>query len=124
VAKLVASGAPGVMVTERGTTFGYGDLVVDMRSLPEIRALGVPVCFDATHSVQQPGGGGDYTTGRRDLVPFLARAAAGAGIDALFVEVHEDPDRAPSDEPNMVRMSDLPDLLVSVLAIDAAVRGR
>jgi 2-dehydro-3-deoxyphosphooctonate aldolase (KDO 8-P synthase) len=120
VEKLRQGGASGVVVTERGTTFGYHDLVVDMRSLPLIRAQGVPVCFDATHSVQQPGGQG---SGRRALVAPLARAAVGAGVDALFLETHEDPDRALSDGPNMISLDALPALLDVVLAIDRAVRA-
>ena len=122
VEKLRQGGASGVVVTERGTTFGYHDLVVDMRSLPLIRAQGVPVCFDATHSVQQPGGQGNRSGGRRALVAPLARAAVGAGVDALFLETHEDPDRALSDGPNMISLDALPALLDVVLAIDRAVR--
>ena len=122
VAKLVSSGAQGVLVTERGTTFGYRDLVVDMRSLPTIRAMGVPVCFDATHSAQQPGAGAGRSGGRREVVPWLARGAVAVGVDALFVEVHDDPDHAPSDGPNMIHLEDLSDLLGEVLAIDRAVR--
>jgi 2-dehydro-3-deoxyphosphooctonate aldolase (KDO 8-P synthase) len=121
--KLRASGAGGVMLTERGATFGYRDLVVDMRALPTLRGLGAPVCFDATHSVQQPGALGDRTGGRRDLVPTLARAAAAVGIDALFMEVHEDPDRALSDGPNMVPLAELEALLRAVMAVDQAVRA-
>ena len=120
VAKLVASGARGVLVTERGASFGYHDLVV-MRSLPLMRQLGVPVCFDATHSVQQPGGLGEASGGRRELVGPLARAAAGAGIDALFVEVHDAPERARSDAACQIRLSELEELLRPVLAIDVAL---
>jgi 2-dehydro-3-deoxyphosphooctonate aldolase (KDO 8-P synthase) len=123
VEKLRQGGASGVVVTERGTTFGYHDLVVDMRSLPLIRAQGVPVCFDATHSVQQPGGQGSHSGGRRALVAPLARAAVGAGVDALFLETHEDPDRALSDGPNMISLDALPALLDVVLAIDRVVRA-
>jgi 2-dehydro-3-deoxyphosphooctonate aldolase (KDO 8-P synthase) len=123
VDKVLRSGAGGVMITERGTTFGHGDLVVDMRGLPLVRGLGVPVCFDATHSVQRPGSGGDHTGGDRDMVPFLSRAAAGAGIDALFMEVHDRPDEALSDGPNMVPLSKLREVLQGVLAVDRAVRG-
>lgn len=111
---------PGMAVlTERGTTFGYHDLVVDFRSLPTMRAFGVPVCFDATHSVQRPGGGAT-SGGDRRQVPFLARAAAAVGIDALFAEVHDRPEEALSDGPNMVRLSDLEALLAEVLAVRAA----
>jgi 2-dehydro-3-deoxyphosphooctonate aldolase (KDO 8-P synthase) len=113
---------PGlVMLTERGTTFGYHDLVVDFRSLPQMRALGVPVCFDATHSVQTPGGA--TTGGDRRWVPYLARAAAAVGIDALFAEVHDRPEEALSDGPNMVRLSDLEGLLRSVLAVREAAEA-
>ena len=123
VDKVLRSGAPGVLVTERGTTFGHGDLVVDMRCLPRIRALGVPVCFDATHSVQRPGGGGHHTTGERELVPYLARAAVGAGVDAVFLEVHDQPEEAPSDGPNMVHLSRLKSVLSGIMAVDRAVRA-
>lgn len=123
VDKVLRSGAPGVIVTERGTTFGHGDLVVDMRGLPRVRAMGVPVCFDATHSVQRPGGGGDHTTGDRASVAPLARAAAGAGVDAVFMEVHDRPEEARSDGPNMVPLSRLKAVLQGVMAVDAAVRG-
>ncbi|MCB9780148.1 MAG: 3-deoxy-8-phosphooctulonate synthase [Alphaproteobacteria bacterium] len=121
--KLVQGGAPGVILTERGTTFGHGDLVVDMRGLPLMRELGWPVCFDATHSVQRPAGLGGTTGGDRRLVPFLARAAVAAGVDAVFLEVHDDPDHAPSDGPNMVRLDDAPALLAELAALDGLVRG-
>jgi len=111
---------PGrALLTERGTTFGYGDLVVDFRGLPAMRALGAPVCFDCTHSVQKPGGGAT-SGGDRRWTPYLARAAAAVGIDALFAEVHDAPEEALSDGPNMVRLSELEALLVSVLAVRAA----
>ncbi|MFZ5478974.1 MAG: 3-deoxy-8-phosphooctulonate synthase [Myxococcota bacterium] len=111
---------PGAaMLTERGATFGYNNLVVDFRSLPTMRALGVPVCFDATHSVQMPGG--PTTGGDRRWVAPLARAAAAVGIDALFAEVHDRPEEALSDGPNMVRLDDLEGLLRQVLAVRAAV---
>ncbi len=111
---------PGLaMLTERGATFGYNNLVVDFRSLPTMRALGVPVCFDATHSVQMPGG--PTTGGDRRWVAPLARAAAAVGIDALFCEVHDRPEEAMSDGPNMVRLTDLEALLREVLAVRAAV---
>ena len=100
IGKLRAAGCDSIMLTERGTTFGYHNLVVDMRSLAAMRALGVPVMFDATHSVQLPGGLGKASGGQRQYVPYLARAAAAAGIDALFLEVHPDPDHALSDGPN------------------------
>lgn len=112
----------GALLTERGTTFGYHDLVVDFRGLPTMRALGVPVCFDATHSVQQPGGGAT-SGGDRRWVPYLARAAAAVGIDALFAEVHDRPEEALSDGPNMVRLEDLERLLATVLAVRGAATG-
>lgn len=115
---------PGLcMLTERGTTFGYNNLVVDYRGLAIMRDLGVPVCFDATHSVQMPGGG-PTSGGDRRWVPPLARAAVAVGVDALFAEVHDNPEEALSDGPNMVRLSDLERLLRDILAVDAVVRGR
>lgn len=123
VAKLVSQGAHGVMVTERGTTFGHHDLVVDMRGIPAVRRMGVPVCFDATHSVQQPGAAGDRSGGAREYVPFLARAAAGVGIDALFMEVHDDPDAALSDAATQVPLAEVTELLRGVMALDAALRA-
>lgn len=122
-AKLEESGCWSVLLTERGSSFGYNNLVVDMRSLAILRSFGHPVVFDATHSVQLPGGGGDRSAGQREFVPVLARAAAAAGIDALFLEVHDNPDEALSDGPNMVPLSELESLLSRVLAVDAAVRG-
>ena len=117
VAKLDQGGASGIMVTERGSSFGYHDLVVDFRGLPQLRELGCPVVFDATHSVQRPGAAGGASGGDRRFVPHLARAALAVGVDALFMEIHEDPDNAPSDGPNMVRLADLEALLTSLLAI-------
>jgi 3-deoxy-8-phosphooctulonate synthase len=114
---------PGIMVTERGASFGYNNLVVDMRSLPLLAELGVPVCFDATHAVQLPGGQGDRSGGQRAFVPPLARAAVAVGIDALFLEVHDDPDQALSDGPNMVPLAALPDLLRAVQILDRARRS-
>jgi len=122
VAKLTSSGAQGVLVTERGASFGYNNLVADMRSMPIVRALGVPVCFDATHSVQLPGAGDGRSGGQRDYAPVLARAAVASGVDAIFMEVHDDPDNAPSDGPNMIPLSWLPALLEKLVAIDALVR--
>lgn len=113
---------PGVMLTERGASFGYNNLVVDMRSLAVMADLGVPVCFDATHSVQLPGGNGATSGGQRRFIPALARAAVATGVDALFMEVHDDPDQALSDGPNMVPLASLPALLRQVLAVDAARR--
>ena len=123
VAKLNAAGAEGVLLTERGTTFGYGRLVNDFRAIPEMQATGAPVVFDATHSVQLPGGGpgGAASSGQREMIPTLARAAVAAGCDALFLEVHPDPDRALSDGPNSLRLDDLPGLLDVCLRIRRAL---
>ncbi len=123
VAKLTASGAGGVALTERGTCFGYHMLVNDMRALPIMRGLGVPVVFDATHSVQLPGGLGHASGGQREFVEPLARAALAVGVDALFLEVHPKPEEAPSDGPNAVRLADLAGLLERALAIDRAARA-
>jgi 2-dehydro-3-deoxyphosphooctonate aldolase (KDO 8-P synthase) len=111
-----------VVLTERGTTFGYNNLVVDFRSLPTMRMLGAPVCFDATHSVQMPGGG-PTTGGDRRWIPYLARAAASVGIDALFMEVHDRPEEALSDGPNMVRLSELEGVLRGVLAVRGSLQA-
>ena len=111
------------MLTERGTFFGYGQLVNDMRSLPEMRNLGVPVVFDATHSVQQPGGLGTATGGRREMVEPLARAAVAIGIDALFLETHPRPDESPSDGANMIALGDVQNMLERLLRIRAAAGG-
>lgn len=121
VAKLEAGGARNILLTERGSSFGYNTLVVDFRSLPQMRALGYPVVFDATHSVQMPGGAGDKSGGQREFVPYLARAAAAVGCDAVFMEIHEDPDSAPSDGPNMLPLSQLEAVLGEVLAVRAAL---
>jgi len=123
VAKATASGAAGVMLAERGISFGYNNLVVDMRSLPIMRGLGWPVVFDATHSVQLPGATGTGSGGDRRFILPLARAAAAAGIDALFVEVHPKPEEAGSDKQTQLPLADLPALLTEVLAIDAARRA-
>ncbi len=120
--KIACTGNRGVLLTERGATFGYNNLVADMRSLAIMRTFGYPVVFDATHSVQLPGGAGNASTGQREFVPALARAAVGVGIDALFMEIHADPDRAPSDGANMLKLADLPLLLAQVRAIDTIVR--
>ena len=122
-AKATGSGAGGVLLAERGTTFGYRNLVVDMRGVVAMRALGWPVVFDATHSVQLPGAGGGASGGEREFVAPLARAAAAAGIDALFVEVHPDPAQAGSDRATQLPLAELPGLLSQVLAIDAARRA-
>lgn len=124
IAKLTGAGNPNVLVTERGTSFGYNTLVNDMRSLPIMANFGAPVVFDATHSVQQPGGLGAATGGDRTMVPYLARAAVATGVAAVFLEVHQDPDNAPSDGPNMLKLEDLPALLKDLVAIDAIVKKR
>lgn len=121
IEKVISTGNHHLLLTERGTSFGYNNLVVDMRSLPIMRGFGYPVVFDATHSVQLPGGAGTASGGQRELVPYLARAAVAVGVDALFLEVHPDPDRAPSDGPNMLRLDDLPWLLQQAKAIEQAV---
>ncbi|MFZ3208537.1 MAG: 3-deoxy-8-phosphooctulonate synthase [Geobacteraceae bacterium] len=113
-----------VVLTERGVSFGYNNLVVDMRSLPIMRETGYPVIFDATHSVQLPGGQGTSSGGQREYVEYLARAAVATGIDGIFLEVHEDPDNALCDGPNSVRLDDLPLLLKKLKAIDAIVKQR
>jgi len=120
VEKARAFGAPGVMLTERGATFGYNDLVVDMRGLAAMRSF-APVCFDATHSVQHPGAGAEASSGDRSYVAPLARAAVALGIDALFVEVHTDPETAPCDGACQIRIQDLDRLLSEVCAIQAAL---
>jgi 2-dehydro-3-deoxyphosphooctonate aldolase (KDO 8-P synthase) len=122
VAKIVGSGNPNVLLTERGSSFGYNTLVADMRSLPIMAGFGVPVIFDATHSVQQPGGQGTSTGGDRAMVPVLARAAVAVGVAGVFIETHQDPDNAPSDGPNMVRLSDMPALIDQLMAIDRLVK--
>lgn len=119
--KLRESGAEDVLLCERGTFFGYGRLVNDMRGLVEMRNLGTPVVFDATHSVQEPGGQGSTTGGKREFVPVLARAAAAVGIDGLFLETHVDPASSPSDGPNMVPLDELSNVLEQVIAVRAAV---
>jgi 2-dehydro-3-deoxyphosphooctonate aldolase (KDO 8-P synthase) len=122
IAKITGAGNPNVLVTERGVSFGYNTLVSDMRALPIMAGFGAPVVFDATHSVQQPGGQGDKSGGDRTMVPYLARAAVAAGVAAVFMEVHQDPDHAPSDGPNMVRLKDFPALLEQLVAIDRIVK--
>ncbi len=122
LAKIVASGNPNVLLTERGVSFGYNTLVSDMRSLPIMQALGAPVVFDATHSVQQPGGQGASTGGDREMVPVLARAAVAVGVAAVFIETHEDPDSAPSDGPNMVRLDRVETMVSGLMEMDALAK--
>jgi 2-dehydro-3-deoxyphosphooctonate aldolase (KDO 8-P synthase) len=124
ISKVTDAGNPNVLATERGASFGYNTLVSDMRALPIMEKFGAPVIFDATHSVQQPGGKGDSTGGDREMVPYLARAAVAVGVAGVFMEVHEDPDRAPSDGPNMVKLKDLPALLAELVEIDAIVKRK
>ena len=121
VGKIEGSGCDQVMVTERGTFFGYGNLVNDMRSIPEMQSLGVPVCFDATHSVQQPSAAGGKTGGNREMVGPLARAAVAIGCDAIFLETHPEPDKSPSDGPNMVPLNEVKPLLQSLIKIREAI---
>jgi 2-dehydro-3-deoxyphosphooctonate aldolase (KDO 8-P synthase) len=122
VAKVTQSGNPNVLVTERGSSFGYNTLVVDMRALPQMAETGAPVIFDATHAVQQPGGQGTSSGGDRRFVPVLARAAVAAGVAGLFIETHDDPDKAPSDGPNMLALSDFASLIRELVEIDAIVK--
>ena len=122
VAKVTGSGNPNVLVTERGSSFGYNTLVVDMRALPQMAETGAPVIFDATHAVQQPGGQGTSSGGDRRYVPVLARAAVAAGVAGLFIETHQDPDKAPSDGPNMVPLKDFAALIAELQAIDRIVK--
>jgi 2-dehydro-3-deoxyphosphooctonate aldolase (KDO 8-P synthase) len=119
--KAAAAGGKKLLLTERGTTFGYNNLVVDMRSIPLLRAFGFPVIFDATHSVQLPGAGGDRSGGQRQFAPVLARCAVAAGADGVFIETHPDPDRALSDGPNMIPLADMPKLLAGLVKIRAAI---
>jgi 2-dehydro-3-deoxyphosphooctonate aldolase (KDO 8-P synthase) len=124
VSKVTGAGNSDVLVTERGVSFGYNTLVSDMRALPILARTGAPVVFDATHSVQQPGGQGTSSGGQREFVPVLARAAVAVGVAALFIETHEAPERAPSDGPNMVPLKDMPDLLKTLMAFDRLAKGR
>lgn len=123
-AKVTESGNPNVMLTERGASFGYNTLVTDMRALPIMGEIGAPVIFDATHSVQQPGGKGASTGGQREFVPVLARAAVAVGVAGLFIETHPDPDRAPSDGPNMVPLSEFQDLIAELQRFDRLAKKR
>jgi 2-dehydro-3-deoxyphosphooctonate aldolase (KDO 8-P synthase) len=120
--KLSASGNEDIILTERGVSFGYNNLVVDMRSFPVMRSSGYPVVFDATHSVQLPGGQGESSGGQREFVEYLSRAAVATGIDGIFMEVHEDPDKALCDGPNSIPLGELPLLLKKLRAIDAVVK--
>ena len=121
VEKVRGAGSERILLTERGASFGYNNLVVDMRSLPVMRSLGYPVVFDATHSVQLPGGAGASSGGQREFIPALARAAMAVGIDGLFLEVHPEPDRALCDGPNSLPLAEVESLLKQLLAIRQAV---
>ena len=123
LAKIVDSGNPNVMLTERGASFGYNTLVSDMRALPIMEDMGAPVIFDATHSVQQPGGQGASSGGDRRMVPVLARAAVAVGVAGVFIETHQDPDNAPSDGPNMVPIDKLEGLLRTLMALDKVAKA-
>jgi 2-dehydro-3-deoxyphosphooctonate aldolase (KDO 8-P synthase) len=122
VVKITGAGNPNVLVTERGVSFGYNTLVSDMRALPVLAKIGAPVIFDATHSVQQPGGQGTSSGGERAFVPVLARAATAVGVAGVFIETHQDPDRAPSDGPNMIPLKDLASLLERLMQFDALAK--
>jgi 2-dehydro-3-deoxyphosphooctonate aldolase (KDO 8-P synthase) len=128
IAKVTGAGNPNVLATERGASFGYNTLVSDMRALPIMEKFGAPVIFDATHSVQTPGGSGDASGGDREMVPYLARAAVAVGVAGVFMEIHDDPDKATksgiSDGPNMLRLKDLPALLGELVEIDTVVKRR
>ena len=124
VNKLEESGNKNILLTERGVTFGYNNLVVDMRSLVLMRDYGYPVVFDSTHSLQQPGGKGTMSGGQREMIPDLARGAVAVGCDALFMETHPDPDQALSDGPNMLKLDLLPLLLEQLVTLDQIVRGK
>ena len=124
VAKITDSGNPNVLVTERGSSFGYNTLVVDMRALPIMSQIGCPVIFDATHAVQQPGGQGASSGGDRRFVPTLARAAVAVGVAGVFIETHQDPDRAPSDGPNMVPLREFEGLMRELMAIDKVAKRK
>ena len=122
IKKIEDSGNKNILITERGASFGYNTLVSDMRSLPIMSRFGFPIVFDATHSVQQPGGMGEKSGGQREFVPYLARAAIAVGVGAIFIETHDDPDNAPSDGPNMVPLSELKTLLKKLTEIDKLVK--
>jgi 2-dehydro-3-deoxyphosphooctonate aldolase (KDO 8-P synthase) len=122
--KVAEAGNSNILLCERGVSFGYNTLVNDMRALPVLAETGYPVVFDATHSVQQPGGKGTSTGGQREFVPVLARAAVAVGVAAVFMETHQDPDRAPSDGPNMVKLKELPALLETLMEFDRLAKAR
>ncbi len=121
--KVASTGNERILLTERGTSFGYNTLVADMRSLPIMARTGYPVIMDATHAVQQPGGLGSSSGGQREFAPVMARAAVSLGIAGVFIETHEDPDRAPSDGPNMIRLEEMPRLIASLMAFDRLAKA-
>lgn len=123
VTKIESTGNRRILLTERGTTFGYNTLVADMRSLPQMAATGYPVIMDATHSVQQPGGQGGSSGGQREFAPVMARAAVAVGTAAVFMETHQDPDNAPCDGPNMIYLSDMPALIETLMQIDRIAKA-
>ena len=123
VAKITASGNPNVLITERGVSFGYNTLVSDMRALPILKKTGAPVIFDATHSVQQPGGRGTASGGEREMVPVVAAAASAVGVAAIFIEAHDDPDHAPSDGPNMLPIGEVEGLVRKLMALDRIAKS-
>lgn len=123
VAKVESTGNDKILLTERGASFGYNTLVADMRSLPIMAQTGYPVVMDATHAVQQPGGQGGSSGGKREFAPVMARAAVSLGISAVFIETHEDPDRAPSDGPNMIYLDDMPKLIETLMAFDRLAKA-
>ncbi len=122
ITKIESTGNTGILLTERGTSFGYNTLVADMRSLPEMAKSGYPVVMDATHAVAQPGGLGSASGGQREFAPVLARAAVAIGVAAVFIETHEDPDHAPSDGPNMIRLEDMAKLMETLMALDSIAK--
>ncbi|MGB3245606.1 MAG: 3-deoxy-8-phosphooctulonate synthase, partial [Sulfitobacter sp.] len=122
ITKVESTGNKNILLTERGTSFGYNTLVADMRSLPQMAATGYPVVMDATHSVQQPGGKGGSSGGQREFAPVMARAAVAIGVAAVFIETHEDPDNAPSDGPNMIYLAQMPALIASLMKFDSLAK--
>ena len=122
IKKIEESGNNNILITERGASFGYNTLVSDMRALPIMSKFGFPIVFDATHSVQQPGGMGEKSGGQREFVPHLSRAAIAVGVGAIFMETHEDPDNAPSDGPNMVPLNEMKSLLKKLTEIDNLIK--
>lgn len=123
VEKIESTGNKRILLTERGTSFGYNTLVADMRSLPQMAQTGYPVVMDATHSVQQPGGRGGSSGGQREFAPVMARAAVAIGVAAVFIETHEDPDRSPSDGPNMIYLDQMPDLVALLMQLDKVAKA-